>query len=87
MHTCIFWVVRLERGPLSLMSTIEGLLEWKNSGSGLESQEYGRRDESRRPRGTLYLQMLALTSLASGGRSVGIVCSRTKATEFIDGKE
>jgi hypothetical protein len=36
-----------ERGSLSLVSTIEELLERKNSGSGLESGEYGRRDPSR----------------------------------------
>jgi hypothetical protein len=37
----IFWEVRgLERGPLSLVRTIEGLFEWKNSGSGLESRDY-----------------------------------------------
>jgi hypothetical protein len=36
----------------------------------------------RRPRDTLYPQRLALTSLTSGGRSVGIIRSRTKATEF-----
>jgi len=30
----------------------------------------------------LYPQKLALTSLTGGGRSVGIVRSRTKATEF-----
>ena len=30
----------------------------------------------------LYLQKLALTSLTGGGRSVGIVRVRTKATEF-----
>jgi hypothetical protein len=35
--------VGLERGPLSLVSTIEELLERKSSGSGLESLEYGRR--------------------------------------------
>jgi hypothetical protein len=34
------------------------------------------------PRDTLYPQKLALTSPTSGGRSVAIVCSRTKATEF-----
>jgi hypothetical protein len=32
---------------------------------------------------TLYQQMLALTSPTSGGRSVGIVLSRTQATEFV----
>jgi hypothetical protein len=34
----------LERGPLSLVSTIEKLLGRKISGSGLENQEYSRRD-------------------------------------------
>jgi hypothetical protein len=57
-------------------------LKEKGSGSGLESREYGRRDLSRRTRGTLYPQQLALTSPTSGGRSVGIVRSRTQATEF-----
>jgi hypothetical protein len=41
-HYQIFWeVVDLERGPLSLVGTIEDLLERKNSGSGLENREYG----------------------------------------------
>jgi hypothetical protein len=35
------------------------------------------------PRETLYRQKLALTSPTSGGLSVGIVRSRTKATEFL----
>jgi hypothetical protein len=35
--------VGLERGPLSLVSIIEELLERKSSGSGLENREYGRR--------------------------------------------
>jgi hypothetical protein len=50
--------------------------------SGLESREYGSRDPSRWPRGTLYPQKLALTWPASSGRSVGIVRSLTQATEF-----
>jgi hypothetical protein len=37
-------VVGLERGPLSLVSTTEKLLQRKSSGSGLETREYGRRD-------------------------------------------
>jgi hypothetical protein len=46
----IFWeVVGVEWGPLSLVSTIEELLERKSSGSGLESLKYGRRDPSRWP--------------------------------------
>jgi hypothetical protein len=71
----IFWeVVGLERGPLSFVSTIEELLERKSSGSGLENQEYC-------PRSTLYPQKVALTSPTRGCRSVGIVRSRTHATE------
>jgi hypothetical protein len=41
------------------------------------------RDPLRWPRGTLFPQKLALTSPISGGRSVGIVRSRTQATEFV----
>jgi hypothetical protein len=78
-----FWeIAGLERGPLSLVSTIEELLERKSSGSGIENREYGRRDSSRWPRGTLDPRKLALISLSSGSRSVGIVSSRTRATEF-----
>jgi hypothetical protein len=47
----------------------------------LEIREYGRRDPSRWPRSTLYPQKLALASLTSGGRSVGIIRSWSKATE------
>jgi hypothetical protein len=39
--------VGVERGPLSLVSTIEELLGRKSSGSGLEIREYDRRDPSR----------------------------------------
>jgi hypothetical protein len=63
------------------VSTTEELLERKSSGSVLESREYGRRDPSRLPHGTLNLQELALSSPTSGGHSVGIVSSRTQATE------
>jgi hypothetical protein len=38
--------VSLERDPLSLMSTIEELLERKSSGSGLENRDYVRRESS-----------------------------------------
>jgi hypothetical protein len=40
-------VLGLERGPLSLVSRTEELLERKYSGSCLENREYGRRDPSR----------------------------------------
>jgi hypothetical protein len=55
----------------------------KSSGSCLENREYARRDPSRWPRGTLYTQKLAITSLTRGGRSVGIVRSRTQTVEFL----
>jgi hypothetical protein len=75
--------VGLERGPLSLVSTIEELLERESRGSGPENREYGRSDSSRRLRGTLNPQKLALTPPTSGGRSLGIVRSHTQATEFM----
>jgi hypothetical protein len=79
----VFWeVVGLERGPLSLVSTTEELLGRKSSGSVLESRDYDRKDPSRWPLGILYPQKLSLTSSTSGGRSVGIVRSRTQAAEF-----
>jgi hypothetical protein len=65
------------------MSTIEELLGRKSSGSGLEIQECGRMDISRWPRCTLYPQKLELSSPTRGGPSVGIVRSRTQATEFL----
>jgi hypothetical protein len=47
----IFWeAVSLH----SLVSTIEELIERKSSGSGLEKRNYGRRNPSRRPRGSLF---------------------------------
>jgi hypothetical protein len=77
----------LERGPLSLVRTIEELLGRKSSGSGLESQEYGRRGSVTPTTWHLYLQTLALTSPPSGGRSVGIALSRTQATESVYWKD
>jgi hypothetical protein len=72
----IFWeVVGLERGPLSLVSTTEERLRSRNP-------KYGRRDPSLWPRDIPSTQKLALSSPTSGGRWVGIVHSRTKATEL-----
>jgi hypothetical protein len=51
--------------------------------STTKNQEYGSRDPSRWPRDTLYTQKLAITSPTSGGRSVGIVRSRTQTMEFV----
>jgi hypothetical protein len=75
--------VGLERGPLSLVATIEELLESKSSCSGLEIPEYGLMDPSHWPRGAFYPQNLALTSPTSGGRSTGVDRSWTEATEFV----
>jgi hypothetical protein len=74
--------VGLERGPLSLVSTSEELLGRKSRGSGIESRDtaVGIRHSDHVTH--LYPQKLALTSPTSGGRSVGIVRSRTKATEL-----
>jgi hypothetical protein len=62
--------VDLERGSLSLVSTVEELLERKSSGSGLENREYGRRDPSRWPRGTP-LSAKVGTNFADKQRSLG----------------
>jgi hypothetical protein len=76
-------VMGLERGPFSLVSTTEELAGRNSSGSGLENREYGREDPLRWQCDNLYQHKLAQTSLTSGGRSVGIVRLRTKATEFV----
>jgi hypothetical protein len=56
----IFWeVVGLERGPLSLVSTIEELPGRNSSGSGLEIREYGRGDLLCWPRENLFPQISA----------------------------
>jgi hypothetical protein len=54
----------------------------KSSGSGLENREYGRRDPSDWLHDNLYPEKFAQSSPTRGGRSVGIVRSRTEATEF-----
>jgi hypothetical protein len=73
----------LKRGPLSLVSTIEELLERKGSGFGLEIRiktvGIHRADHSK----PLHPQTLELTSPVRGGRSVGIVRSRTKAAVLL----
>jgi hypothetical protein len=61
-------VVGLERGPLSVVSTTEDLLERKSSDSGLECRKYGRLDPLHLPRETLYPQKVAVTLPTSRGR-------------------
>jgi hypothetical protein len=66
----ILWeVVDFELGPLSLVSTIEELLGRKSSGSGLENQDYGRKDPPRRPR-DIPLSTKAGTNFADKRRSL-----------------
>jgi hypothetical protein len=77
----IFWeTAGLERGPLSLLRTTEELLEGKVAGPVKKTEINDRGDPLRWPRDILYPQKLVLTSPTSGGRSIGIVRSRTKAT-------
>jgi hypothetical protein len=65
-------VVSLKRGPLSLVSLTEDIRKWKISGSG-----------SRKPRLTAVgIRCADHATPKSGGILVGIVCLRTKATEF-----
>jgi hypothetical protein len=65
-----FGAVGLERGPLSLVSTTEELLEIKNSGSSLENREYCRRDASLRLHDTPLSAKLR-TKFADKRRSLG----------------
>jgi hypothetical protein len=81
-HYQIFLVVGLEGVALRLLSTIEELLERRNSGFGLENREYGRRVRHADHVAPCIRKKLALTSPTSGCRSVGIVRSWTQATEF-----
>jgi hypothetical protein len=60
-------VVGLQRVSLSLVSTIEELLERKNSSSDLENRDYGLRDPPRLPRDTP-LSAKVGTNFADSGR-------------------
>jgi hypothetical protein len=76
-------VVGLERGPISLVSTTEKLLDrkvavtvykTKNTVVGIRHADHVA---------LFILKKLTITSPTSGGRSVGIVLSQTKDTEFV----
>jgi hypothetical protein len=71
-------------GPLSLVNTTEELLGRNNSGAVLEGRAHGRGDPLRWPRDILYPRKFTLTSLTSRVHWVGIVRSRTKATELVN---
>jgi hypothetical protein len=64
--------------PLTGIALLFTLLGRNSSSSGLEIQEYGRRDLLHWPRDTLYPQKLTLTSPITSARLVGIVRSQTK---------
>jgi hypothetical protein len=76
-------VVGLERGPLSLVSTTEELLGRNSSDSSVEVREYGRRDASRWPSGTLYPQKVGTNLADKRGSLGGIVRSRTQPMDFL----
>jgi hypothetical protein len=79
----IFWeAAGLERGPLSLVRTTEELLEGKVAAPVWKTEINDRGNPLRWPRDTLYPQKLAPTSPTGGGRLVGIVRSRIKATQL-----
>jgi hypothetical protein len=75
-------VVSLEWGPLSLVSTTEGLLGRKSSGFGLKIRDTAVGIRHADHVASSISKKLALTSLTSGGLSVGIVRFRTEAMEF-----
>jgi hypothetical protein len=72
------WIQNSSSTSVSLVSTTEEQHGRHSSGWGLEIREYGRRD----PSCTLYPQKLTVASPTIGGRSVGIIRSRTQVTEF-----
>jgi hypothetical protein len=72
--------VGLERGPRSLVSTTEELLGRNSSGSGLENTAVLIRCADHAT--PSLRKKLALNSPTSGGHSVNVLRSRTKATEF-----
>jgi hypothetical protein len=79
----IFGVVGLERGPLSLVSTTEKLTGRNSNGSGLETGNTAVGIRHAGHATPVIRKTLELTSLTSGSRSVGIVRSRSKATELL----
>jgi hypothetical protein len=75
-------VVDLERGPLSLVSTTEELLDRKVAAPVYKTENTAVGIRHADHVAPSIRKKLAITSLASGGRSVGTVRSRTQTMEF-----
>jgi hypothetical protein len=74
--------VDLERGPLSPVSTTEELLDRKVAAPVYKTENTAVGIRQADHVAPFYPQKLAITSPTSGGRSVGIVRSRTQTMEF-----
>jgi hypothetical protein len=75
-------VVGLERGPLILVSTTEELLDRKVAAPVWKSENTAVGNSHADHVAPSIHKKLAITALTSGGRSVGIVLSRTQTMEF-----
>jgi hypothetical protein len=74
--------VGLERGPLSLVSTTEDLLDRKVAAPAYKIENTVVRIRHADHVAPSIRKKLTITSPPSGGRSVGIVRSRTQTMEF-----
>jgi hypothetical protein len=75
-------VVGLERGPLSLVSTTEELLDRKVTATVYKTENTDVEIRHADHVAPSISKQFAITSPTSGGRSVGIVRSRTQTMEF-----
>jgi hypothetical protein len=74
----------MPKGLMKLLMEIEHLVDLGIDGTGLEKRDDGRKGSAALTmRHPSILKKLALNSPTSGGRSVGIVCSRTESTELV----
>jgi hypothetical protein len=76
-------VAGLERGPLSLVSTTEELLDRKVAAPVYKTENAAVGIRHADHVAPSIRKKLVIISPTSGGRSVGIVCSRTQTTEFV----
>jgi hypothetical protein len=76
-------VVGLGRGPLSIVSTTEELLDRKVAATVQKTENTAVGISHADHVAPLYPQKLAITSPTSGGRSVGIVRLRIQTMEFV----